>query len=309
MLHPSIQSDAVVVLAPGVTVEAGCLRDAAGREHPVDAAGLAVVRLCRVPVGVDGVTAVLASGSGMSAARLDYGVRRFVAQLQGRGLLSVHQSFLRELWRSLVLLPFDVVTFVVSRSLRAVRFSSRRLYAPSLAVILRGVVEAFGHLAAFAGVVVALIGVVVAVVFPASPAITLMRLAIVALIASTAVVAVMATALVHESVHYLVAHALGAPAMAIGVRRGAVSVVFRSPSAAVRRVVAASGPLAGAAFAGGILTLVLRLGAPAPPDNVQLSIAAVLLVLVVAQLLCLLPFSADGRALFRTTRDARAAHA
>lgn len=310
MIHQTIHPAAAVVLAPGVTVETGCLRDATGREHPVDDAGLAVARLCRVPVGVDGVVIALASRSGIPAHRMVVGIQRFIVQLQARGLASVHQSFLRELWSNLVLFPFDVVTFAVSRSLRTVRFSSRRMYAPSLAAILRATVEAFAHLAAFAGAVLVLVAAVVLFAFPAVPEVTLIRLAIITLIASSAVLAVMATAVVHESAHYLVARALRARVLGIVVRRGAVSVVFRSGSSAVRRLVAVSGPVAGAVFAAGVLTVLVCAGSPAPPDNVRLSIGALALVIALAQLFCLLPLSADGRAVFgKTETPERAPHA
>ena len=85
---------------------------------------------------------------------------------------------------------------------------------------------------------------------PLAPAFTADRSALLALITTALAVLILASAIVHELGHLLVARLLGVRIAGVQVRRGAASVLLvPGPEDRVQAVILA-GPFAGAVFAG-----------------------------------------------------------
>lgn len=159
MQHSTVQREASFVLAPGVTVETGYLQDSTGRRYPVDATGELVARHCIELVAADHLYVALQLLSGASADDVVAGTEQFVLQLHSRGLLSIHQSFVGEMWRALVLWPWDAVIMIIFRRMPVRRFSSRRIYRPTVPSVARAVFESYVLLpwVAVAGILTAVI--------------------------------------------------------------------------------------------------------------------------------------------------------
>jgi hypothetical protein len=301
MHHDAVHTGAAVALAPGVTVQAGYLRDAAGREYPVDAYGEIVAKSCREGVTTRELAQAMAYLSAAPVAQVEESLFAFVLRLHALRLLSIHQSFAREWARDLAVWPFDAIVMLATRSLAPTRLASRRIYAPAPANVVRAVVEGLTYLTASA-VVMALVAVVATdFSIPLTPAFTADRSALLALITTVVALLILASAIVHELGHLLVARLLGVPVVGVQVRRGAASVLLAPGPKDRMQAVIVAGPFAGATFAAICGALLLGLFEPgwqlAAIDNVRLSIGCVTLVIAAWHLFSLLPIFGDGRAL------------
>lgn len=309
MLFTAVHDQADVVLAPGVTVEAGCLRDASGRRHPVDESGELIARNCREPVAAVHLAAALELISRAPAAEVMHGTERFIIELQGRRLLSVHQSFLVEMWRGVAMWPFDLVAVILLRKMPLKRFSSRRIYPASTINLVRAVLESYLFLPLITVVGAGAAVVSMAVVHPLVLRLEIDRAAILGLVAASACTAVLTTAFVHELGHLTAARIVRVPVLGVQARRGAASVVLAPRALFSPWTVLAAGPLAGVVFSA-FLAGALVISSGAQLDGVRLGLVVVAVLLILAQLLSLTPLSADGKALrsaFRTAKGARRA--
>lgn len=301
MHDDAVHAGAAVALAPGVTVQAGYLRDAAGREYPVDPYGEIVAKSCRDGVTTRELARAMAYLSGAPVAQVEESLLPFVLRLHALRLLSIHQSFAREWGRDLIAWPYDVIVMLTTRSLATARLVSRRIYAPTSINVVRAVTQGLTSLTASA-VVIALIAVVATdLSIPLTPAFTADRSALLALIVTALAAIILVSAIVHELAHLLVARLLGVTVTGVQVRRGAASVLLApGPEGRVQAVILA-GPFAGAAFAGICGALLLDLFEPgwqiATVDNVRLSVGSVSFLIAAGHLLGLLPIFGDGRAL------------
>lgn len=301
MRDAPLHADATLTLAPGVSVASGCLRDGAGGEYPVDPQGESVARLCATPMTLSRLVEAIAAPAGLDVDGVDDGLRRFVMQLQAHRLLSVHQSFLRELGREFSLWPFDVVDLVLSRRLPLRRFSSRRIYPATTSGIVRAVVESYSFLPLAAIAMIAVAVVLSNIVDPLDTALAIDRSAILGLVMAGATLLILGAALAHEAGHLLGARVTGIRMRGVQARRGAASVLFVADGMRATRVTVLAGPLVGAAFAGVCALVLLGAGSPgwelAAIDNVRLTLGLVAVLIVPSQLLALLPLFGDGRAL------------
>lgn len=301
MQRRAVHARAAVALAPGVTVHTGYLRDAAGREYPVDAYGEIVAKSCLEGVTTRELARAMAHLSGAPVAQVEESLLTFLLRLHDLRLLSIHQSFAREWGRDLVAWPYDVIVMLTTRSLAPARVVSRRIYAPTSTNVVRAVMQGLTSLTASAVAIATIAVVATDLSIPLTPAFTADRSALLALVVTALTAIILGSAIVHELAHLLAARSCGVTVTGVQVRRGAASVLLApQPEARVRAVILA-GPFAGAAFAGIWGALLLNLFEPgwqiATVDTVRLSVGCVSFLIAAGHLLGLLPIFGDGRAL------------
>ena len=311
MRYSAVQTRADLALAPGVTVATGCLQSPLGGRHPVDPLGELVARHCTDPAPFTALVAAMHTLSGAPPAEVSSGLQAYVLQLHDRKLMSVHQSFLREIAWELILWPFDVMTLMLTRRPPLRRFSSRRIYPATLRGIVRAVIE--GHVVVTIASLMVALGAIAgtAIAHPLVPLLMLDRSAILGLLASSVCLLYLGAAFCHELAHLLTARALGLPIVGVQARRGAASVLIGPGRARAARGAVLAGPLAGALLPASVAVAVLD---PLQPgwdllaiDNVRQSVGLVALLLVPAHLLSLTPPFPDGKAIRQLSRDIREA--
>lgn len=287
------------MLAPGVTVETGYLRDPNGRRYPVDAYGEMVARELTSPVNLTRLAGYLGFLNQLPIANVEAGLRRYLMQLQAYGLASVHQSFIREFLWGLMLWPYDVLTLILSRHLPVRRFASRRQYPPKAFSIVRAVSESYVCVTLAAVAILPLAIVVLNALRPLVPQLMFDRSAVIGLIVAGSVLLILATGMAHELGHLLAAVLTLSDLLSIQARNSAVSLRFRTSSMARQRIVVIAGPAAGVLFAAACACGMLGVWSPdwqlVRTDNVRLTLALVALILMVAQFVSLTPLYADGR--------------
>lgn len=288
------------VLAPGVTVEDDGLVDIVGVRHRLNADALRVCENAWEPVAVDEVAVSLgldeSSGTGEDRAALE----AFLVDLNGRGLISIEQSFVRETRARLG----DVVA-VVRRGTGSGAARVVRRYRATVGSILHACVEAHQVLM-WAGVAALAIAIGLQLALGADePSLSALGVRALAISVSGYFLAILATSIVHESGHLVAAYAVGGTVLGVTSRPGTVSVVFTAPSAAAARVVRAAGPLAG--LVPGILVVLVvvftpgALWAEAGMDRLRLPLVVAAATLALTQVVAFTPLTADGRGIWART--------
>ncbi|CCE74445.1 hypothetical protein CMN_00481 [Clavibacter nebraskensis NCPPB 2581] len=292
-----------------MTVETGCVRDVMGRAHPVDGYGELIAKNCRVAVASRELTSVMAELSGTPAEQVETALLHYAQQLHSRNLISVHQSFLVELYWEFVLWPTDLMLLLGTRRMPPPRFSSRRIYPSTVLHLARAVVESFSFLTVASLCLTFVVIAATLILDPLVPRLDIERSGVLALVAASATLLVLLAAFVHEMGHLLACRLLGIPVLGIQARRGATSVLMPRARGRQLRAAVLAGPAAGALFC--MASAAVALGIPSPGwqfatiDNVRLSLGLVSLLIGVAQLVSLLPLAGDGRALRDLGRERR----
>ncbi|HEU4850310.1 MAG TPA: M50 family metallopeptidase [Terrimesophilobacter sp.] len=298
---------AIVRLAPGVIAETDGLRDGDGHSYPVNAAGAVIGRLASRPVEIRAIVARLSTTLGQPVKTLEPPVVRYLLDLNERGLVSIHQSFARELIELLAGLPLGLVMRTRDRMPPASGGRISRRYAPTVANVVRGCLE--GHQASMWSLLVLVVlagtGSVLLDRTPGIGPVTPLRAILLAL--SFFALLHWTSILVHELGHFLVARATGSSIRAVYVRSSAMGISFRAGSRRAALLVLASGAIASLAYL--LLVLVLIMSVPdalwgrAGIDQLRLSIYVAIGALALAQLACFTPITRDGRELLRSLRS------
>jgi len=303
--HPTwLIPGASFTLAPGVRARADHLVDDAGTAYPLNDTGSLLCQLAAHDTDVDVLVAATSATFDIPADQAHDEVSRFVSGLAGRGLLSVHQSFLRESLSILRHARQLTLASTVDRSLirRGSRFPARR-YRPSVGSIIRGCVEAHQG-ALWWGLVAAAAVAALQVQIDTLNLALASTLAQLVLIILVYVMLIPITALAHELGHYAVARRLGVRCSSVFVRRGVVGIAYERASRRHTLAVTLAGPLSGllvVAVCAGLWwlagpTVWVALGM----DQLSLSFMAALGAIALMQAASLTPMSHDGRVLAET---------
>ena len=290
-------------LAPGLTVRGDVLTEAE-HSYPLNATGELLCKLGERPVDLERLIDVLSVRTNVDRDVLEGQVMGFVSEMSSRGLVSVSQSFLREVLGSLRNLGMIATVVQVDK-----RFLSRsrfplRYYPASVRNLLRACLEAHQGLL-WTGAAAALL---TRLLFSTSYIPTINGLA--PSTSASLPIAVMvyfltfvSVAIAHEVGHFVVARRLGVNVTCVYARLGVSGVAFRAPNPRAALAVLFAGPLSGILSVGVLAGVTYALG-PTPwvylgTDQFQLSWYAALAVFAVHQLLCLTPINKDGKQVLR----------
>jgi len=294
-------------VSPGLELREGALVDADGRQFPMNPSGQILCDLGREPTDVDVVVAVLSELTGTARDVMAEEVRAFLIDMSIRGLISINQSFLREVLVVARQAPLILSAALLDHSLAYRNRFPLRHYPATTRSIVRGCIEAHQGLL-WIGLCVVFASVLTLGQNPFESLNTLYPSTapqlLVAVMAFFLVVVLMAG--VHELAHFATAKAHGCQVTGFYVRRGAAGLSFREDRATTAFRVVIAGPLAGV----GLVMLLAALSALVGPagwlvlglDQLQLSWYASLAVLGIYQLMNFLPLSKDGRELVRLAR-------
>ncbi|MGJ9411413.1 PqqD family protein [Aeromicrobium sp. CF4.19] len=239
---------------------------------------------------------MLSTTYGIDEERAFGDVGRFVHQAQVAGVLSMRSSWRQQVQHSLVRPFLDLAMFPVRLNYPA-RGARRRHLVPSVAVTARAALESQVAL-----------GVVLLVPFAAVIAIALAPpdpLLFVAAFGGVFLLTMAVTGVVHELAHHVVAGACGLRLDIVYRERFTVGLRRERGSSAQEALITVIGPVAALAL---VITALLTLGAGSWDGQAGFVVRCAVLGLLAAgslHLACLVPPSADGRALVRAVKDLR----
>ncbi|MFC8192511.1 hypothetical protein ACFUMH_12725 [Cellulomonas sp. NPDC057328] len=311
MLRPELPvwlvREASYAVSPGLVLVEDGLRDADGAHFALNGSGRLLCAIGQAPAHVGTVVEMLAARTGAAREEMDGQLRDFLVDMSARGLVTVHQSHVRELLAVARALPWILSAALIDRRLAYRGRLPLRRYPASLRAVVTGTLEAHQ---ALCWVALALAGLL-AVVLGTRPVDSLNVLqtatAPQAMAGMLAFFLVLVLSLVaHEWSHYVVARATRCDAYGFYVRSGAAGLSFRAPGRRAHVAVALAGPV------GGVLAIA-ALTAPAalvPPDvwiwlgadQLQASWYAAAAVLTLYHLAALTPLGKDGRQLLQLLR-------
>lgn len=305
-----ISQRAVLCLSPGVEISTGCLRDMLGTEYPVNPAGELIARLVAKPVSFQSLAEVLARIFGMPRVEIDSILSAYVSNLQCYGLLSVHQSYVREMFDSIGMWPYILFASVVLRTKPIKAYASRRFYRTDARSILRAVVESQTPLLVIMSIASTMFIYLISFVLPLSVDLDGYRAAMIAFIVAGMLLFVMSVTFVHEFSHVIAARLSHRQVLAIRSQRLAVSVIYRRKHSdwwISVCFVSFAGPLAGFLYSFLIAGLVLGVFSAnwqfAQLDTIRLAFSSGAMAVGVLQLLSLVPFAGDGRAIVNSIKE------
>jgi hypothetical protein len=300
---PFLLASASIRLSPGVHPRAGMLVDAQLTGFPLNAAGEVICDIARTSTSLSVVVDELAETLGLDRAACETDVHRFVVELHRRRLISVHQSVVEETLTGLALLPTRLAAIRRDgwRSGSGDTWIYRR-YPASVRGVLRGCLEAHQLSMWVLAALVALVTLATIAVGAPTPHLLAITVRALALALSWYALLHWTSLVVHELCHLLVARLCHADIGSIYVRRGAMGLTFRAPSAAAGRAIVVSGAIGAMLYLAGSLLFILAapasLWTTAALDQLRLAGLVAVVTLMAAQLLWLSPITRDGRELW-----------
>lgn len=291
---------AVVCLSPGLRLAPDGLMDPLGNHFTLNRMGVNVAALCASPIVLDDlIELVAAQHPDVDPSQVSEQVRQFVATLTKHNLVSVHQSFVRELWTVARSFSLFATMFLVDKRMlgQGGRFPVRR-YAPDARSIMRSCVEAHQPVL-WLGMTItgvfAVLGFDIDTINPYLPSTVPQLMA--ALMVYFLLIPL--AAIVHEFGHWYAAGLLGSVRTGAYARRGVAAVTFVEPDPKRAAIVTLAGPLAGLVVPLLVVAGYVAIGAEA---RIGLGVDQLGLPLVLAcgavslmQLLSLTPLTVDGR--------------
>lgn len=314
MLRPEmptwIVGDASYCVSPGLELDERGLRDADGEHFELNGTARLLCAIGERPTHVETVVEMLAVRTATPRAVVESHVHDFLVDLSARGLVSVHQSHLREGLEVLRALPWILSVALVDRRLAYRGRLPLRRYPATMRAVLVGTLEAH-QLLCWVAVALALVmgGVLGAGSLDTLNVVQTSTAPQVMLGVLVFFLLLVVSLLAHEVGHFLMARATGCDAFTFYVRAGAAGLGFRAGSRRAHVTVALAGPLAALA----VLLLVLAVGAVTPADvwlwlgvdQLRASMAGAIAVLCLYHLAALTPLGKDGRQLRRLARAQR----